>query len=77
MNRGPITKPTSTDITCGGALFPRLKALGVDVVFCNSGTDIPPIIEGLAQAREQGIDLPLAVAVPHEHEARIMAHGYY
>ena len=41
----------TTKVTAGGAIFPRLKALGVDVVFANSGTDFPPIIEGLAQAQ--------------------------
>ncbi len=64
-------------ITAGGAIFSRLKALGVDYVFCNSGTDFPPIIEGLAEAKAKDIDLPVAVTVPHEHAAVSMAHGYY
>lgn len=72
-----MTNKTPKEITCGGALFPRLKALGIEVVFCNSGTDFPPIIEGLAQAKEQDIDLPVAITVPHEHAAMSMAHGYY
>ncbi|WP_372833725.1 thiamine pyrophosphate-requiring protein [Puniceibacterium confluentis] len=67
----------ATRITAGGALFPRLKALGVDCVFANSGTDFPPIIEGLAQAAEAGEDLPQALVMPHEHAAMGMAHGYY
>jgi len=58
-------------------LFGKLKALGVDYVFANSGTDFPPIIEGLIEARDQGIDLPQAVTIPHEHVAIGMAHGYY
>ncbi len=66
-----------TDFTAGGAIFPRLKALGVDFVFCNSGTDFPPIIEGLAQAAAEGQDLPQAIVVPHEHAAMGMAHGAY
>ena len=37
-------------ITSGGAIFRRLHKLGVDVVLVNSGTDFPPIIEGLAEA---------------------------
>ena len=37
-------------ITSGGAVFRRLRQLGVDVVLVNSGTDFPPIIEGLAEA---------------------------
>lgn len=64
-------------MTAGGAIFPRLKALGVDYVFANSGTDFPPIIEGLAQAAAEGIDLPRALVMPHEHAAMGMAHGYY
>ncbi|MEM9604333.1 MAG: thiamine pyrophosphate-requiring protein [Pseudomonadota bacterium] len=63
-------------VTAGGALFGKLKALGVDYVFANSGTDFPPIIEGLIEARDQGIPLPEAVVVPHEHVAMGMAHGY-
>ena len=64
-------------LTAGAAIFGKLKALGVDFVFANSGTDFPPIIEGLIEAREKGIDLPQAVAVPHEHVAMGMAHGFY
>ncbi|MCA8930734.1 MAG: acetolactate synthase, partial [Alphaproteobacteria bacterium] len=64
-------------VTAGGAIFPRLKALGVDYVFVNSGTDFPPIIEGLAQAAAEGIELPEALVMPHEHAAMGMAHGYY
>lgn len=76
-----MTAPTPTDaadtITAGGAVFTRLKALGVDYVFANSGTDFPPIIEGLAEARAKGIDLPRALVIPHEHAAMGMAHGYF
>lgn len=66
-------------ITAGGAIFTRLKALGVDYVFANSGTDFPPIIEGLAEAGAMGseADLPEALVIPHEHAALGMAHGYY
>lgn len=64
-------------ITAGGAIFRRLKQLGVDRVFVNSGTDFPPIIEGLAEADELGFDLPAAIVVPHEHVAMSMAHGHF
>ncbi|MEM7191240.1 MAG: thiamine pyrophosphate-binding protein, partial [Pseudomonadota bacterium] len=63
-------------MTAGGALFGRLKTLGVDYVFCNSGTDFPPIIEGLAEAATKDIKLPQALVIPHEHVALGMAHGY-
>ncbi|MFK7752461.1 MAG: thiamine pyrophosphate-requiring protein [Sedimentitalea sp.] len=66
-----------TSITAGGAIFGKLKALGVDYVFANSGTDFPPIIEGLVEARRAGIDLPTPITVPHEHAAVSMAHGYW
>lgn len=64
-------------ITAGGAIFRRLRQLGVDRVFVNSGTDFPPIIEGLAEAAALGLDLPDALVVPHEHVAMSMAHGHF
>lgn len=64
-------------MTAGGAIFGKLKALGVDYVFANSGTDFPPIIEGLIEATHRGVDLPVPVTVPHEMAAVSMAHGYY
>ena len=64
-------------ITSGGAIFRRLRQLGVDVVLVNSGTDFPPIIEGLAEADAHGVDVPRAIVVAHEHVAMGIAHGYY
>ena len=64
-------------ITAGGAIFRRLHQLGVSTVFVNSGTDFPPIIEGLAEAEHLGLGLPTAMVVPHEHLAVSMAHGHY
>ncbi|MBJ3775457.1 thiamine pyrophosphate-requiring protein [Acuticoccus mangrovi] len=64
-------------MTAGGAIFARLKALGVDYVFANSGTDFPPVIEGLAEAAAHDAELPEALVIPHEHAAMGMAHGYY
>jgi acetolactate synthase-1/2/3 large subunit len=64
-------------ITAGGAVLARLKALGVDYIFANSGTDFPPIIEGLSEAMAKGISLPRAIVIPHENAAMGMAHGYY
>ncbi len=64
-------------ITAGGAIFRRLRQLGVSRVFVNSGTDFPPIIEGLAEALELGLALPEAIVVPHEHVAMSMAYGHY
>ncbi|MFK5978487.1 MAG: thiamine pyrophosphate-dependent enzyme [Rhizobiaceae bacterium] len=55
-------------ITAGGAIFARLKALGIDYVFANSGTDFPPIIEGLAEAKAKDIDLPDALVITLNNE---------
>ena len=71
MSQAPAT------ITAGGAILARLKAVGVDYIFANSGTDFPPIIEGLAEANAKDIALPKAIVIPHEHAAMGMAHGYY
>ncbi|MGM0583435.1 MAG: thiamine pyrophosphate-requiring protein [Pseudomonadota bacterium] len=64
-------------ITAGGAVMARLAALGVEWAFVNSGTDFPPIIEGMAQAEAAGLALPQTVVVPHEHAATGMAHGHW
>ena len=76
---GPDNVPAAetATITAGGAVLARLKAVGVDWIFANSGTDFPPIIEGLAEAAARNIALPKAVVIPHEHAAMGMAHGYY
>ncbi|WP_378943735.1 thiamine pyrophosphate-requiring protein [Paracoccus sp. R86501] len=70
-----MTEPMT--MTAGGALLARLKRIGVDYIFANSGTDFPPIIEGLAEASAKNIDLPQAIVIPHEGAAMAMAHGYY
>ncbi len=70
-------KDTSNKIIAGGAILARLKAVGVDYIFANSGTDFPPIIEGLAEANAKDIPLPKAIVIPHENAAMGMAHGYF
>jgi acetolactate synthase-1/2/3 large subunit len=72
----PHSTPVQT-ITAGGAILARLKVVGVDYIFANSGTDFPPIIEGLAEATAKDIALPQALVIPHENAAMGMAHGYY
>jgi acetolactate synthase-1/2/3 large subunit len=67
----------TVSITSGGALLSRMKAIGIDYIFANSGTDFPPVIEGLAEADAKNIDLPEAIVIPHESAAMGMAHGYY
>ncbi len=69
---------TEQKITAGEALLRRFKTLGVDYVFVNSGTDYPPVIEGMARAGgDPGAVLPVPIIAPHEHAAMGMAHGYY
>lgn len=66
----------TTTMTAGAALLSRMATLGVDYIFANSGTDFPPVIEGLSEAEAHGIDLPKTVTVPFESAAVAMAHGY-
>ena len=73
----PRDSDYNASVTAGGAIFRKLKALGVGYVFANSGTDFPPIIEGLMEARDSLSELPEAITVPHEHIAVGMAHGFY
>ena len=70
-------KHDTPSLTAGGALLTRLKTIGVDYIFANSGTDFPPIIEGLAEAAAKSVPLPQALVMPHEGAAMGMAHGYY
>jgi acetolactate synthase-1/2/3 large subunit len=71
------TEKQGQPLAAGAAMFGKLKALGVDYVFTNSGTDFPPIIEGYAAAKAAGHALPQPILAPHEHAAVSMAHGYY
>ncbi|MBZ0162871.1 MAG: thiamine pyrophosphate-requiring protein [Notoacmeibacter sp.] len=67
----------SKQVSAGAALISRMKTLGVDYVFANSGTDFPPVIEGIAEAADKNMPMPNMVTVPHETAAAAMAHGYY
>ncbi|MFS2153905.1 thiamine pyrophosphate-requiring protein [Rhizobium sp. Rhizsp42] len=71
------SEPKTATMTAGGALLARMKAVGIDYIFANSGTDFPPIIEGLAEAEAKRVPLPETVIIPHESAAMGMAHGYY
>lgn len=57
-----------------------LKSSGVDMFFCNPGTDFPSIVETYSRAKKEGTigrTVPKPVVVPHENAAVAMAHGYY
>lgn len=77
MTNDTRDKSGQITLTAGGAVLARMKAIGIDYIFANSGTDFPPIIEGLAEAAAKDIDLPNALIMPHENAAMGMAHGYY
>ncbi|MEQ8393524.1 MAG: thiamine pyrophosphate-requiring protein [Thalassospira sp.] len=77
MQNDTQEKTGQITLTAGGAVLARMKAIGIDYIFANSGTDFPPIIEGLAEAAAKDIDLPHALIMPHENAAMGMAHGYY
>ena len=62
-------------MSAGAALAARLARLGVKYIFANSGTDFPPIIEGLAEAASSDLPAPRAITVPHETACVAMAHG--
>src|SRR5262249_53415290 len=63
--------------TAGDVLLESLYRNGVANLFVNPGTDFPPIVEGLARAKESGAPVPTTVLVPHENLAVAMAHGAY
>jgi acetolactate synthase-1/2/3 large subunit len=73
----PKRAPAAMPPTAGDVLLASLRCHGITHLFVNPGTDFPPIVEGLARAREGGAEVPRAVLVPHENLAVAMAHGAY
>ncbi|HEY7552700.1 MAG TPA: thiamine pyrophosphate-requiring protein [Hyphomicrobiaceae bacterium] len=71
----PARAPAGTQPTAGDVLLASLRRHGVPHLFVNPGTDFPPIVEGLARARETGAEIPRTVLAPHENLAVAMAHG--
>ncbi len=64
--------------TVGEALLRRLKAVGVDYLFANGGTDFAPIIEAFARNGAGAAEvLPRPLVMPHESAAVAMAHGTF
>ncbi len=62
--------------TASSALIDALAAAGVSHIFANLGSDHPPIVEALAEARAKGRDVPALVTCPNEMVALSAAHGY-
>jgi acetolactate synthase-1/2/3 large subunit len=77
MPRKPKPQPAAptAPAIAGDVLLASLQRHGIPHLFVNPGTDFPPIVEGLARARESGAEVPRAVLVPHENLAMAMAHG--
>ncbi|MFO2551220.1 hypothetical protein JI721_05260 [Alicyclobacillus cycloheptanicus] len=48
----------------------------VSYIFGNFGSDHTVVIEGLARAKVNGINMPQAIICPHEIVALSAAHGY-
>jgi acetolactate synthase-1/2/3 large subunit len=78
---GPVATTSETVATIpetvAEAYLLALKARGVDFLFGNAGTDFAPIIEALARAEADGLDVPEAVEIIHETLTTGMAYGYY
>src|SRR5512142_742631 len=62
--------------TVGQAYLEILRARGIKYFFGNSGTDLGPIIDGLAKFAEEGKEHPEPLTVTHEFVAVSMAQGY-
>ncbi len=62
--------------TASSALIDALVAAGVSYIFANLGSDHPPIVEALAEARAKGRGVPALVTCPNEMVALSAAHGY-
>ncbi|MDX3904396.1 MAG: thiamine pyrophosphate-requiring protein [Pigmentiphaga sp.] len=61
--------------TVADAYLRALARHRVDWLFCNAGTDFPPLIEAYERARRRDAKVPQPVLVPHENVAVGMAYG--
>jgi acetolactate synthase-1/2/3 large subunit len=58
------------------ALLEALHEAGVSYLFANFGSDHPPILESIAEARATGHGIPAVITCPNEMVALSAAHGY-
>ncbi|WP_260924437.1 thiamine pyrophosphate-binding protein [Novosphingobium sp. 9] len=78
LSDSPLSDTSSSESQSSAMLVLRqLQAEGIDYFFANGGTDFPPIAEAYALARNEGIDVPRPMVIPHENLAVAMAHGVY
>ena len=61
--------------TTAALLLDSLQQLGIEFLFANLGSDHPPLLEAIEQAREQGRALPRLITCPNEMVALSAAHG--
>ncbi len=62
--------------TGADALNDALQRAGIKYIFCNLGTDYPPIIESWAKAEKLNNPLPGILIAPHEYVGVSAAQGY-
>ncbi len=62
--------------TASTAFLEALHDAGVSYIFANLGSDHPPLIEAMAEARATGRTLPQLITCPNEMVALSAAHGY-
>jgi acetolactate synthase-1/2/3 large subunit len=63
--------------TVAQAYLEILRDRGVECFLGNAGTDFASIIDAFARLAAEGKATPRPLAVPHEHVAVSMAHGYH
>jgi acetolactate synthase-1/2/3 large subunit len=69
-----VSEQSNTD--GGEAILAACRALGVDVIFCSSGSEWAPVWEALARQERDGTDGPRYLDLLHETLAVAMATGY-
>jgi len=62
--------------TASAAFLEALDEAGVSCIFANLGSDHPPLIEAMAEARATGKAVPALITCPNEMVALSAAHGY-
>lgn len=66
----------SAQLDGGEAVLAACRDLGVDVVFCSSGSEWAPVWEALARQRRDGVAGPRYIDLMHETLAVAMSTGY-
>lgn len=62
--------------TASTAFLEALTEAGVSYLFANLGSDHPPIVEAIAEAKISGRKVPQLITCPHEMVAMSAAHGH-